>query len=171
MTAIKSTSSSSSSSTEMMKMVPRKALTYGFDTFKLPSTMKRTLPSSFETRRKVVTIACPYGYNTDITPSCMTMKSSADGDLQSTNKRRKYMRRGSRCPSMLTMSALPLARFFEEETSSSNNPTESSSSSESNNNKKRIYDEKNAIAVLTEALNLSSSSFDSPMLTTTAMRT
>ena len=66
-----------------------------------------------------------------------------DGFLQATNMRRKYMRRGSKCPSMLSNDSLPLLQFLDEQET-------------------RISDEKKALLLLTEALNLSCSSLEDP---------
>ena len=65
---------------------------------------------------------------------------------------------------MLTMSALPLSTFFESEDMAPPTKTTTNNTGSNNNKNKRGYDEKNAIAVLTEALNLSSSSFETPMV-------
>jgi hypothetical protein len=139
MTAIKSSvSSSSSSSPSFMdyKMIAREALMEcRKQRQQLQPLQRREQQSS-----SYSTTAAHLEYAT-ISLDCSS--------LQSTNKKRKYMRRGSKCPSMLTMATLPLSRLFEDMEESQPSPKKPRS----------VLEENHAIAILTEALHLSSTSF------------
>jgi hypothetical protein len=55
--------------------------------------------------------------------------TKSDGDLQASDKRRRYKRRGSKCPSMLLLSGMNLKRLLETETLSSSPESSKSNSS------------------------------------------
>jgi hypothetical protein len=63
-------------------------------------------------------------------------KLVCEGLLQSTNKRRKYQRRGSKCPSMLLLNTVRVSNYLEDLES------------------RAVAEENQLLALLTEALNL-----------------
>ena len=71
---------------------------------KSPADMRSTSPlEGYSSKPLQVPVRCQSARNVSFSKFPVPTKSSSDGGLQPTSKRRRYMRRGSKCPSMLLL--------------------------------------------------------------------